>query len=73
MYITQRRIVIVVVVATAAAAAIFLQLFFEQSQLSLYAGSHSRGILRGPVRVGSSEDAEGISHLDQVLAQIDRF
>ena len=48
----------------------YVSLYFEQSQLSLHNGSDSRGILRGPVRVSSSEDSEGISHLDQVLAQI---
>jgi len=70
LYLTQKGIVIAVVAVTVVVEHIFLQLSFEQSQLSLHTGSHFRGVLREPVRVSSSEDAEGISHLDQVLAQI---
>lgn len=81
LYIIQRRTVIVVVAVVvavalvvvavvAAPAHIFLQLFFEKSQLSLYTGSCSRGILRGSVRSSSPEDADRASLLDQVLAQI---
>lgn len=59
---------VVVVVVVVVVAHIFLQLFFEQSQLSLHTGSHSTGILSGTVRVSSSEDAERISRLGKVLA-----